>query len=163
MAETVNQETNGTETESQVKTFTQDEVNAIVADRLSRERAKYTDYDDLKDKASKYAEFEESQKTELQKATEKAQKFEAELKEIKRANELKAIREKVSTETNVPTHLLTAETEEDCLAQAKAIIEYAKPNAYPTLKDSGEVNNMSGTSAADMFADWFNQTMGNKN
>ena len=29
-------------------TFTQEQVNAIVADRLRREREKYTDYDELK-------------------------------------------------------------------------------------------------------------------
>ena len=42
MNETVNQETNGTAAAQQEpRTFTQDEVNAIVADRLTRERAKY--------------------------------------------------------------------------------------------------------------------------
>ena len=49
MHETVNQEANGTAAAQQEpRTFTQDEVNAIVADRLTRERAKYADYDDLK-------------------------------------------------------------------------------------------------------------------
>ena len=36
------------------RTFNQDEVNAIVADRLTRERAKYADYDDLKAKAQQF-------------------------------------------------------------------------------------------------------------
>ena len=54
MHETVNQEANGTAAAQQEpRTFTQDEVNAIVADRLTRERAKYADYDDLKGKAGR--------------------------------------------------------------------------------------------------------------
>ena len=54
MHETVNQEVNGTAAAQQEnRTFTQDEVNAIVADRLTRERAKYADYDDLKGKAGR--------------------------------------------------------------------------------------------------------------
>ena len=54
MNETVKQEINGTAAAQQeTRTFTQEEVNAIVADRLTRERAKYADYDDLKAKAGR--------------------------------------------------------------------------------------------------------------
>ena len=49
MSETVNQENVATE-----KTFTQDEVNAFVGERLAREREKYADYEALKEKAAKY-------------------------------------------------------------------------------------------------------------
>lgn len=52
------------------RTFTQQEIDAIVADRLARERQKYADYGDLQQKAAKLAELEEAQKSELQKAQE---------------------------------------------------------------------------------------------
>ena len=46
MAETVNQENmNGTETESTPKTFTQEEVNAMMAERVKREQSKFADYE----------------------------------------------------------------------------------------------------------------------
>ncbi len=48
------------------RTFTQDEMNAIIADRLSREKSKYADYDELKKKALAFDEGEEASKTELQ-------------------------------------------------------------------------------------------------
>lgn len=54
--------------------LTQAEIDAIVKDRVARERAKYADYDELKAKAQKFSEWEESQKTELEKAQEAAQK-----------------------------------------------------------------------------------------
>ena len=47
MAETVNQE------ENIERTFTQADVDRIVADRLKRDREKYADYDVLKEKAAK--------------------------------------------------------------------------------------------------------------
>lgn len=71
MAETVNQETNGTAAETQEneqRTFTQAEMNAIIQDRLTRERGKYADYEALKAKAAKFDEAEEAGKTDLQKA-----------------------------------------------------------------------------------------------
>ena len=46
------------------------EMNAIISDRLSRERSKYADYDDLKAKAQQFDAAQEAGKTELQKANE---------------------------------------------------------------------------------------------
>ena len=63
MAETVNQETNGTAAETQEneqRTFTQAEMNAIIQDRLTRERGKYADYEALKAKAAKFDAAEEA-------------------------------------------------------------------------------------------------------
>lgn len=52
------------------KTFTQAEMDSIIEGRLARERQKYADYDDLKEKASKYDEYQAQNKTELQKEKE---------------------------------------------------------------------------------------------
>lgn len=139
---------------TEVKTFTQDEVNAIVSDRLKRANEKYADYDALKEKASKLDEIEEAQKSELQKANEKAQALETELEQMKSANALREIKDKVSTETGVPVNLLTADNEEALYEQAKAISEYAKPQGYPQVKDGGEVHQVGKHSTRDQFAEW---------
>ena len=55
------------------RTFTQDQLNAIVSDRLARERGKFADYDDLKAQSAKLKEIEDAQKTELQRAQEAQQ------------------------------------------------------------------------------------------
>ena len=47
--------------------FTQEQVDQIVTARLSRERQKYEDYDDLKANATKWDEHLETQKSEQQK------------------------------------------------------------------------------------------------
>ena len=155
--ETVNQEVT-TETE---KTFTQDDVNAIVGERLAREREKFADYELLKEKASKFDEAEEASKSELQKATERAEKLESELKTMKKAEELRAIREKVSGETGVPASLLTAETEEGCTEQAKGILAFKGEATYPTLPDGGEVQGAPKGTTKQQFAEWANKAFNN--
>ena len=138
------------------KTFTQDEVNSIVAERLNRERAKYADFDSYKQKAEEFDKLQEANKTELQKATERADGLERELSELKKANELQSVRQKISNETGVPVNLLTAETEESILEQAKAINAYATPNGYPKVKDGGEINATLKPSTRNQFAEWIN-------
>lgn len=167
MAETATQSTtgenqaNGTVTTSQEgqRSFTQEEVNSIVTDRLKRESAKYADYEELKAKASKLDEIEENSKSELQKATEKANSLQAKLDALTKANEIKAIRDKVATETGVPATLLSCETEEDCKAQAEAILKFANPGAYPVVKDGGEPQHLGKKTEAEQFADWFNASL----
>ena len=70
-------------TESDFKPITtQQDLNRIVSERLSRERAKYSDYESLKAKAAKFDEAEEASKTELEKAQSRAEKAEAKLKSL---------------------------------------------------------------------------------
>ena len=76
-------------------------------------------------------------------AQNKAKLLEAELTELKTANAIKAMREKVATEVGVPVSLLTGADEESCKAQAQGILEFAKPS-YPKLKDGGEPLNTQG-------------------
>ena len=164
--ETVNQGTTATTTTNDAstittgtlpKTFTQDEVDRIVGDRLSRERAKYPDYEDLKAKAAKLDEMEEASKTELQKATDRAEKLQAELDGMKKAESVRAMRDKVADETGIPANLLTGDTEEACKEQAEAIKAYAQPT-YPKVKDGGEPQKTAGKMATrDQFAQWLNQ------
>ena len=154
--ETVNQEAIESE-----KTFTQQELDAIVSDRLKRERAKYEGFEDLKAKAEKLDAIEEASKTELQKATERAQALETELNSLKKAESVRLIREKVAKETGIPMasmSLLTGETEEACQEQAKAILSIAQPNTnYPQLKDGGELTTTMKLSTRQQFADWATQ------
>ena len=139
--------------EGQTRTFTQEEVNAIVGKRLAEEKGKYADYDVLKAKADKFDEAEEASKTELQKATERANNLESELNAFKKAEELRTMRETVSKDTGIPANLITGTTEEECKAQAEAIKAYASPNGYPRVKDKGEVPNTPNGSTRSQFAE----------
>lgn len=50
----------------------QEDLNRIIADRISRERAKYSDYKDLKAKADRFDELEAANKSEIEKAKDQA-------------------------------------------------------------------------------------------
>lgn len=124
MNETVTQEARTTAAgeQQEPRTFMQEEVNSIVADRLNRERAKYADYDDLKAKASQYD-------------TTKAQ-----LDALNSANARRDMIARVAAATGCPAELLTGDTEEACTAQAQAITAFAKsqqPAGYPNVRDGG--------------------------
>lgn len=158
MAETVHQEptTPAAEGQQPERTFTQAEMNAIISDRLSRERSKYADYGDLKAKAQQFDAAQEAGKTELQKANEKAAKLQEQLDTLTRANTLRELRSKVAAATGMPAELLSGDTEESCTAQAQAILKFAQPG-YPSVRDGGEVRNKPTGSTRQQFADWFAQ------
>lgn len=160
MSETVNQESNAAENADQAKstpegkTFTQTEVNAILKERLERERSKYGDIKTLQEKAAKFDEMEAANKTELEKVTEQKATLEKELADIKKEAELSKIREKVAGQYNIPPSLLTADSEEALTDQAKALIEWARPSAYPNVKDGGEVQGSLKRTAKEAFKEW---------
>lgn len=149
------QETKSNEGEAQ-KTFTQEEVDAIINGRFGRMMEKYKDYDALKAKADKFDEIEEASKTELQKATERVTALQTELDSLKKANTVRAMREKVAHDTGVPVNLLTADSEDACKEQARQILEFSRPSGYPQVKDGGEVRTSGKKSTRDSFAEWFN-------
>lgn len=164
--ETVNQDATmnneNTQTEDQ-KTFTQSELDAIVSDRLKRERGKYQDYEALKQKAEQFDKLEEANKTELQKATEKATALEAELNELKKNAEIRSLRDKVAKENGIPAELLSGSTEEECMAQAKALIAFRESSSntgYPSVRDGGEIHNTNKGTTRQQFADWANKAFG---
>lgn len=140
MQETVTQEARTTAAgeQQEPRTFTQEEVNSIVADRLNRERAKYADYDDLKAKASQYD-------------TTKAQ-----LDALNSANARRDMIARVAAATGCQAELLTGDTEEACTAQAQAITAFAKsqqPAGYPNVKDGGTPMHLpTQANTADSFS-----------
>lgn len=152
MSETVNQEV--TPAQEPEKTFTQSELNAILTDRLSRERGKYSDYEELKSKAAQFDAAEEARKTELQKVTEKAEALQKKLDEITKANEIRTMKDRVASQTGLPADMLeflTGEDEESCMAQARKLVERVKASGFPNVKDSGETRT-PGVTKADILA-----------
>lgn len=76
----------GGSTPPEQKPFTpitsQDDLNRIIAERVQRERGKYADYADLKAKAGRLDEIEQANKSEIEKANDRATKAEAEAAKV---------------------------------------------------------------------------------
>jgi hypothetical protein len=67
------------------RTFTQDELDRIVRDRLARQKAQFGDYDELKEAADRLKEIEDQNKSELAKAQERAAELERKAAEAEQA------------------------------------------------------------------------------
>ncbi|MFD2702780.1 scaffolding protein [Paenibacillus shunpengii] len=80
------------------KTFTQDEVDRLITDRLSRERKKFGDYDELKTKLTEFEQAEEERKKAEMSAHERLEAEKAEA--LKAADEAKAERDQALTAAN---------------------------------------------------------------
>ena len=134
---TVDNATQGAPAEPE-RTFTQAEMDAIIGERLKRDRAKYADYDELKAKAAKYDEAEEASKSELQKAVEERDALKARLEKLeadaKRAEEVA----KAAAEHGVDAALLarmSGDVEENAKFLEKQMANVSK---YGSVPDGGE-------------------------
>lgn len=139
------------------KTFTQEEVNRIVAERLSREKSKFEEQ--LKETQS--AKDDES-KTELQKLQEQI----AALTQENETSKLEALKARISKETSVPVELLTGTDEESLTAQAAAIQEYVESKATKSTKTDtqkpGQPLKEGAAPASQSREDILAQVMGRK-
>lgn len=137
--DTIQVEENATQgaTAEPERTFTQAELDAIVGDRLKRERAKYADYDEFKAKAAKFDEAEEASKSELQKAVEERDRLKAELekRDAERAHAEKVA--KVAAEAGVDEKLL-ARMSGDVEENAEFLKAQMSATKYPSVPDHGE-------------------------
>jgi len=120
------------------RTFTQTEMEAIIGERLKRERAKYADYSELQAKAAKFDEAEEASKSELQKAVEERDKYKAEFDKLQAEKERAEQVAKVAAEQGVDAALL-ARMSGDVDENAKFLKEQMenKPK-YEAVHDGGE-------------------------
>ena len=102
----------------------QDDLNKIIDARLKREREKFSDYKDLKAKASKLDEFEQANQTEAEKAAKRIADLEAELGNTRRDSmRLKIATEHGITDADDIDLFLTGTDEETLTKQAKRLAD----------------------------------------
>lgn len=107
---------------------TQAELDRIITERLGREKAKFADYDQVKEKAARLDTLEEQNKTELQKAQDAlaaAQKAAADATAV-------ANKATVAASKGVPMNLLTGTTEAELTASADALLAFRGTATTPT-------------------------------
>lgn len=127
------------------RTFSQDEVNKIVAERLKRAKATPpADYDELREKAARLDELEAANKSDLEKANDAATKAKAQADEWKAKFEaLQAEQERMATITQMAAQYkvdagtlsrMSGDVEEN--AKYLADLEAKRPK-YPGITDNG--------------------------
>ena len=116
----------------------QEALDAILRERLGRERKKFADYDELKAKAAKLDEMEAASKTDLEKAQQRIAELEKAAKDREEADRVRGIREKVAKATGVPAELIVGSDEDQMTEFAKSVAAYAKKPSAPALNESGK-------------------------
>lgn len=94
----------------------QEDLNRIISDRVGRERAKFSDYKDLKAKAGKYDELEAANKSEIEKANDAKSSAERERDDAR----AEALRLRIATKHGVSDEdadLFLTGTDEDTLTK----------------------------------------------
>lgn len=126
----------------------QEQLNAVLADRLKRERAKYGDYSDLKAKAARLDEIEQAAKSDLEKATEANAKLTAELEALK----LNQLRTEIAVSKGLDpasARFLTGTTQEQIEADADDLVKLTAstprtaPGSVPGIGNAPETRNLS--------------------
>ncbi len=139
-------------TEEAAKTFTQEQLDKIVKERLARAKADVpADYEELKAKAAKLDELEEASKSELEKLTGQYATLKAAYDQLVRDNEVRAWAAEVSAETGVPASVLRGGTKEEIEEHAKAILGSGLSH-YGSAPDNGEVNSVDTVTAESIWA-----------
>ena len=124
---------------SNEKTFTQEQVNDLIAKRLARAKSTPPDDDEeLKAKAAELDQLKEAGKTELQKATERAEKLKKELDGLKAEAKRREEVAKAAEEHGVDAELL-ARMSGDVAENAEFLANReGTARKYPTTRDAGE-------------------------
>lgn len=101
----------------------QEELNEVIGKRLERERSKVADYDDLKAKAARLDEIEAANKSELEKAEERAAAAEA----AREKAVAEGLRFRIAAKHGISDEdaelFLTGKDEDTLLAQAKRLAD----------------------------------------
>ena len=119
------------------RTFTQEEVNSLVAKERRETEARFSDYEDLKAKAARLDEIEEAGKTELERAQAEAARYKKEADELKAAAERAAQVAEAAAELGVDAALLSR-MEGDVRDNAELLAErFAAAGKYPSVPDRG--------------------------
>lgn len=130
------------------KTFSQEDVDRVVADRLKRERAKFSDYDDLKAKADKLAQLEDKDKNEVEKLKEQLTASE---KRAEKA-ESNALRSEIASAkglTAAQAKRLAGSTKEELESDADDLLEAFGSKQSSDGDDSGKSDEDSKNKSDD--------------
>ena len=115
----------GTEADSGFEAITsQEQLNKVLSKRLERERAKYADYEELKQKAAEAADS----RSEVEKLHDRVKELEQE----RHQSALQAAKAKAASEYGVPADLLVGDDTDAVEAHAKRLAEYVAAQAPST-------------------------------
>lgn len=136
--------------------FTQEQLDSIVGKTRKEERAKYAHYDEYKAAFEELEKLKESQKSDLDKALERAESAEAALNAIKHEKERATWRAEISADTGVPEAAINGDTKEEMEECAERLRQYfpQNTNTRPYVESDGFApSKTTGKTTREQFAE----------
>jgi len=136
---------------TEAKTFTQDQVNAFMAEEKRKTQAGFADYDAIKAKAAEFDKVAEANKTELQKERDRADAAEKLVGGFQQEKQVIAWAEDAVKGSTIPASVLRGSTEDEIKAhfeQLKAIAAPAPVTTRRTAVPAGKSDKDEGGSRA---------------
>ena len=138
-------EDTGPEADSGFEAITsQEQLDKVLSKRLERERAKYADYEELKQKAAEAADS----RSEVEKLHDRVKELEQE----RHQSAIEAAKAKAASEYGVPADLLVGDDTDAIEAHAKRLAEYVAAQAPSTGAYVKNVGRDEGESSAESYA-----------
>ena len=122
----------------------QEQLDKVLSKRLERERAKYADYEELKQKAAEAADS----RSEVEKLHDRVKELEQE----RHQSALEAAKAKAASEYGVPADLLVGDDTDAIEAHAKRLAEYVAAQAPSTGAYVKNVGRDEGESSVESYA-----------
>ena len=122
----------------------QEQLDKVLSKRLERERAKYSDYEELKQKAAEAADS----RSEVEKLHDRVKELEQE----RHQSAVEAAKAKAASEYGVPADLLVGDDTDAIEAHAKRLAEYVAAQAPSTGAYVKNVGRDDGESSAESYA-----------
>lgn len=139
--------------EGSQKLFTQEQVNSLVGGARTKEREKYPNYEEYKKAYEELNDLKEAQKSDLEKATSRAEEAEQKLAEYEHKAEVATWRSEVSKETGVPAEAISGNTKEEMQSCAESLKKYFPDSSKPFISSDGNAPaNLAGHATRDQFA-----------
>lgn len=140
-----NTEDTGAEADSGFEAITsQEQLDKILSKRLERERAKYSDYEELKQKAAEAADS----RSEVEKLNDRLKELEQE----RHQSAIEAAKAKAAGEYGVPADLLVGDDTDAIEAHAKRLAEYVAAQAPATGAYVKNVGRDDAESSVESYA-----------
>jgi len=123
---------------TEVKTFTQDQVNAFMAEEKRKTQATFADYDDLKAKAEKFDKAEQASLSELERERKAHEVDAAELKKYQTREQVSKWAAEIVKDSPIPANVLRGSTKEELVEHFEQLKALAVPTKQRTHVPPGK-------------------------
>lgn len=105
----------------------QDELNRIIEARLARERGKFADYDDLREKATKFDEAQQASLSEIERERQAREAAEKELNKYRTREQVSQWAAEIVKDSAIPASVLRGSTKEELAEHFEQLKALAPP------------------------------------